>query len=72
MGSLNNIFGLVFGINLILVGGVALIAGVVSLAKKEKSIKKITSVIYIVAGVAAVCFGVIYAKIYFPKLSKVW
>jgi hypothetical protein len=59
MGSLNNIFGLVFGINLIVVGFVAFITGVVSLVKREKSVKKLTSVVFIIAGVAAVYFGVV-------------
>jgi hypothetical membrane protein len=59
MGSLNNIFSLVFGINLILVGAVAVITGVVSLARKDENIKKTTSIIYIIAGVMAVSFGVI-------------
>ena len=58
MGSLDNIFGLVFGINLIVVGAVACVAGVVSLAKKEASVTKNTSFVYIVAGGAAVFFGV--------------
>ena len=62
MGTLNNIFSLVFGINLILVGLVALIAGIVSLAKKDESVKKLTSMIYIIAGAAAVYFGVVLSK----------
>lgn len=62
MGTLNNIFSLVFGINLIVVGLVAFIAGIVSLAKKDKSVKKPTSIVYIIAGVAAVYFGVILLK----------
>ena len=44
MGTLNNIFSLVFGINLIVVGSVAFIAGIVSLVKKHGSVKKITSI----------------------------
>jgi hypothetical membrane protein len=59
MGTLNNIFNLVFGINLIVVGLVAFIAGIVSLAKKDRSVKRLTSVAYIIAGCAAVYFGVI-------------
>jgi hypothetical membrane protein len=59
MGTLNNIFSLVFGINLILVGFVAFIAGVVSLVKREKSVKKPTAVVFIIAGVAAVYCGVV-------------
>jgi hypothetical protein len=62
MGTLNNIFSLVFGINLIVVGLVAFIAGIVSLAKKDKSVKKLTSIVYIIAGVAAVYFGVILSR----------
>jgi len=58
MGSLNNIFSLVIGINLILVGVVAFIAGIVSLAKRDGSIKKMTSIAYIVAGITAVYVGV--------------
>ena len=62
MGTLNNIFSLVFGINLILVGLVALIAGIVSLARKDGSVKKLTSMVYIIAGAAAVYFGVVLSK----------
>jgi len=62
MGTLNNIFSLVFGMNLILVGLVALLAGIVSLAKKDASVKKLTSMIYIIAGAAAVYFGVVLSK----------
>ena len=62
MGTLNNIFSLVFGINLILVGSVAFIAGVMSLVKKDGSVKKLTSMIYIIGGTAAVYFGVILSK----------
>jgi hypothetical protein len=62
MGTLNNIFSLVLGINLIVVGLVAFIAGIVSLAKKDKSVKKLTSIVYIIAGVTAVYFGVILSK----------
>ena len=62
MGTLNNIFSLVFGINLILVGLVAFIAGIVSLAKKDESVKKLTSILYIIAGAAAVYFGVVLSK----------
>jgi hypothetical protein len=59
MGSLNNIFSLVFGINLILVGLVAFIAGIVSLVKKDESVKRFTSIVYIIAGCAAFYFGVV-------------
>jgi hypothetical protein len=59
MGSLNNIFFIIIGINLIVVGLVAFIAGIISLATRDKSVKKLTSIVYIVAGVAAVCFGVV-------------
>ena len=56
MGTLNNIFSLVFGINLTVVGLVAFIAGIVSLVKRDESVKKLTSITYIIAGVAAVYF----------------
>jgi hypothetical protein len=59
MDSLTNIFTLVFGINFIVVGLVAFVAGIVSLAKKNESVKKSTSIIYITAGVASVYFGII-------------
>ena len=62
MGTLNNIFSLVFGINLILVGAVAFIAGIMSLVKKDGSVKRLTSIVYIIAGAAAVYFGVVLAK----------
>ena len=62
MGSLNNIFSLVVGINLILVGLVAFIAGIISLVKRDESVKKLTSIAYIIAGVTAVYFGVILSK----------
>ena len=62
MGTLNNIFSLVFGINLIVVGLVAFIAGIISLAKRDKSVKKLTSIVYIIAGVAAVYFGVVLSR----------
>ena len=58
MGSLNNIFSLVMGSNLILVGVVAFIAGIVSLAKRDGSVNKLTSLAYIVAGITAVYVGV--------------
>ncbi|MBI5103290.1 MAG: hypothetical protein HZB33_15865 [Nitrospirae bacterium] len=58
MGSLSNIFSLVIGINLILVGGVAFMAGIVSLAKRDGSVKRLTSVVYIAAGIIAVYAGV--------------
>ena len=56
MGTLNNIFSLVFGINLTVVGLVAFIAGIVSLVKRDESVKKLTTIAYIIAGVAAVYF----------------
>jgi len=62
MGPVNNIFSLVFGINLILVGLVAFIAGIVTLVKKNESVKRFTSIVYIIAGVAALYFGVVLAK----------
>jgi hypothetical protein len=62
MGTLNNIFSLVFGINLIVVGSVAFIAGIVSLVKRDASVKKLTSVAFIIAGAAAVYFGVVLSK----------
>jgi len=62
MGSLNNIFTLVIGINLILVGLVAFIAGIVSLVKRDESVKKLTPIVYIIAGVAAVYFGVVLSR----------
>ena len=58
MGSLNNIFSLVVGVNLILVGLIAFIAGIVSVAKRDGSVKKLTSIAYIVAGITAVYVGV--------------
>ncbi|MFA4918389.1 MAG: hypothetical protein WC581_03950 [Thermodesulfovibrionales bacterium] len=62
MGTLYNIFSLVFGINPIVVGLVAFIAGIISLAKRDKSVKKLTSIAYIIAGVTAVYFGVILSR----------
>ena len=62
MGTLNNIFSLVFGINLIVVGLVAFISGIVSLVKRDESVKKLTSITYIVAGAAAVYFGVVLSR----------
>ena len=62
MGSLNNIFTLVIGINLILVGLVAFIAGIVSLVKRDEAVKKLTPIAYIIAGVAAVYLGVILSR----------
>jgi uncharacterized membrane protein len=59
MGTLTNIFSLVFGINLIVVGLVAFISGIVSMVKRNESVKKQTSIAYIIAGVAAVYFGVV-------------
>jgi uncharacterized membrane-anchored protein len=62
MGTLNNIFILVFGINLIVVGLVAFISGIVSLVKRNESVKKLTSITYIVAGATAVYFGVVLSR----------
>lgn len=62
MGSLNNIFSIVIGINLIVVGLVAFIAGIISLVKRDESVKKLTSFAYIIAGVAAVYFGVVLSR----------
>ena len=62
MGPLNNIFSLVIGINLMLVGLVAFISGIVSLAKRDESVKKLTSIAYIIAGVAADYFGVVLSR----------
>jgi hypothetical protein len=62
MGTLNNIFSLVFGINLIMIGLVAFIAGIVSLVKRDRSVKKLTSIVYIIAGVAAVYFGAVLSR----------
>jgi hypothetical protein len=62
MGTLNNIFSLVFGINLIVVGLVAFISGIVSLIKRDESVKKLTSIIYIIAGAAAVYFGIVLSR----------
>jgi len=62
MGTLNNIFSLVFGINLIVIGLVAFIAGIISLLKRDRSVKKLTSIVYIIAGVAAVYFGAVLSR----------
>ena len=62
MGTLNNIFSLVLGINLIVVGLVAFISGIVSLAKRDESVKKLTSIAYIIVGVTAVYFGVVLLR----------
>jgi hypothetical membrane protein len=62
MSTPNNIVSLVFGINLIVVGLVAFISGIVSLAKRGESVKKLTSIAYIIAGVAAVYFGVVLSR----------
>jgi hypothetical protein len=62
MGTLNNIFSLVFGINLIVIGLVAFISGIVSLVKKNEAVKKITSIAYIIGGFAAVHFGVVLSR----------
>jgi uncharacterized membrane-anchored protein len=62
MGTLNNIFSLVFGINLIVVGLVAFISGIVSLVKRDESVKQLTSVAYIIAGGTAVYFGIVLSR----------
>jgi hypothetical membrane protein len=62
MGTLNNIFSLVFGINLIVVGLVAFISGIVSLVKRDESVKQLTSFTYIIAGVAAIYFGIVLSR----------
>jgi hypothetical membrane protein len=62
MGTVNNIFSLVFGINLIVVGLVAFISGIVSLIRRDESVKKLTSIAYIIAGVAVVYFGVVLSR----------
>jgi len=62
MGSLNNIFSLVVGINLVLIGAVSCVAGIVSLAKRDGSVKKLRSLAYIVAGSVAVYVGVGLAR----------
>jgi len=62
MGTLNNLFSLVFGINLIVVGLVAFISGIISLAKRKESVKNITSIAYIIGGLAAVYFGVVLSR----------
>ena len=62
MSTLNNIFSLVLGINLIVVGLVAFISGIVSLVKRNESVKKLISIAYIIAGVAAVYFGVVLSR----------
>jgi divalent metal cation (Fe/Co/Zn/Cd) transporter len=62
MGRLHNIFSLVFGINLIVVGAVAFISGIVSLVKRDGSVRKPTAIAYIIAGGAAVYFGVVLSR----------
>jgi len=62
VGSINNIFTLVLGINLILVGSVAFIAGIATLVKKTDPVKKPTSIVYVIAGVAAVYVGFVLSK----------
>ncbi|MBA4373800.1 MAG: hypothetical protein C0402_13185 [Thermodesulfovibrio sp.] len=57
MGSLTNIFSLVLGINLILVGAVACISGILSLARRDGSVTKLRSFAYLVAGSVAVYMG---------------
>ena len=58
MGTLNNIFSLVFGINLIVVGLVAFIAGIVSLVERRVS-EETDLHRLIIAGIAAIYFGVV-------------
>jgi hypothetical protein len=41
---------------------VAFISGIVSLARRDESVKKPTSIAYIIAGVAAVYFGVVLSR----------
>jgi hypothetical protein len=62
MGDLKNIFSLVFGINFIVVGLVAFIVGIVSLVKRAHSVKKLTSIVYIIAGGASIYFGVVLSR----------
>ena len=62
LGTVTNIFSLVFGINLIVVGLVAFISGIIFLVKRAESVNKLTSIAYIIAGVAAVYFGVILSR----------
>ena len=62
VGNLYNIFSLVFGINLIVVGLVAFISGNPWYVQRAESVKKLTSIAYIIAGVAAVYFGVILSR----------
>lgn len=67
MGALNNIFSLVFGINLIVVGLVACIAGIVSMIRRDNSCRQLTSIFYIIAGAAAVYFGIVLWRSSFPQ-----
>jgi divalent metal cation (Fe/Co/Zn/Cd) transporter len=62
MGTLNNIFSLVVGINLIVIGLVAFISGIVSLVKRDESVKQLTSLVYIIAGVAALYVGFVLSR----------
>ena len=62
MGSLNNIFFLVIGINFIVVGLVAFIAGIVYLVKEDESVKKQTSIVYILASIGAVSVGIVLSR----------
>lgn len=62
MGSLGNIATLVIGINLILVGAVAVISGFVALVKQDAPVKKLTAVSYLVAGAVAVYVGIGLAR----------
>ena len=41
---------------------VAFISGIVSLVKRDESVKKLTSIVYIIAGALAVYFGVVLSR----------
>lgn len=62
MGSLNNIFTLVIGINIVFVGLIAFIAGIVSMVRRDASVKKLVPIAYIIAGVASVYVGVVLSR----------
>ena len=62
MGPITNIFGLVVGFNLLLVGSVAFVAGMVSLLKKNPSVKRPTAVVFVIAGAVAVYFGIMLSR----------
>jgi len=44
------------------VGLVAFISGIVSLVKRDESVRKLTFIAYIIAGVAAFYFGVVLSR----------